>query len=145
MCGRTTGYRGCGEGRKRHRRGGVADATSVGKNRSGSPSLTSQDRVKGHDICRIRTRFSFFEDPDSPRNGLDVAALAALEGEERSLAEDMLPSISARHARRDRSRRAALPSPRWCNCSRPSGAVPRRSSWQKPFGKSGPIRAGSKT
>jgi hypothetical protein len=35
-----------------------------------------------------RFRFSFFEDPDSPRNGLDMAALAALEGEERSLAED---------------------------------------------------------
>jgi HEAT repeat protein len=37
-----------------------------------------------------RFRFSFFEDPDSPRNGLDMAALAALEGEERSRAEDML-------------------------------------------------------
>jgi hypothetical protein len=37
-----------------------------------------------------RFRFSFFEDPDSPPNGLDMAALAALEGEERSLAEDML-------------------------------------------------------
>jgi len=37
-----------------------------------------------------RFRFSFFEDPDSPRNGLDVKALAALEGEERSRAEDML-------------------------------------------------------
>jgi hypothetical protein len=35
-----------------------------------------------------RFQFSFFEDPDSPRNGLDMAALAALEGEERSLAED---------------------------------------------------------
>jgi hypothetical protein len=31
-----------------------------------------------------RFRFSFFEDPDSPRNGLDMKALAALEGEERS-------------------------------------------------------------
>jgi len=37
-----------------------------------------------------RFRFSFFEDPDSPRNGLDMEALAALEGEERSRAEDML-------------------------------------------------------
>lgn len=37
-----------------------------------------------------RFRFSFFEDPDSPRNGLDLAALAALEGDERSRAEDML-------------------------------------------------------
>ncbi len=37
-----------------------------------------------------RFRFSFFEDPDSPRNGLDMNALAALEGEERSRAEDML-------------------------------------------------------
>ena len=37
-----------------------------------------------------RFRFSFFEDPDSPRNGLDMEALAALEGEERSRAQDML-------------------------------------------------------
>src|SRR6266403_1615781 len=37
-----------------------------------------------------RFRFSFFEDADSPRNGLDLKALAALEGEERSRAEDML-------------------------------------------------------
>jgi hypothetical protein len=37
-----------------------------------------------------RFRFSFFEDPDSPRNGLDMKALAALEGEERRRAEDML-------------------------------------------------------
>src|SRR5258705_12859938 len=37
-----------------------------------------------------RFRFSFFEDPDSPRNGLDIKALAALEGEERSRAEEML-------------------------------------------------------
>jgi hypothetical protein len=34
-----------------------------------------------------RFRFSFFEDPDSPRNGLDMKALAALEGEERSRAD----------------------------------------------------------
>ena len=33
-------------------------------------------------------RFRFSE--DSPRNGLDIEALAALEGEERSQAEDML-------------------------------------------------------
>ncbi len=38
-----------------------------------------------------RFRFSFFEDPDSPRNGLDIKALAALEGEERSRAEDIRP------------------------------------------------------
>jgi hypothetical protein len=37
-----------------------------------------------------RFRFSFFEDRDSPRNGLDMKSLAALEGEERSLAEGML-------------------------------------------------------
>ena len=37
-----------------------------------------------------RFRFSFFEDPDSPRNGLDMKALAALEGAERSRAEEML-------------------------------------------------------
>src|SRR5258708_19170107 len=37
-----------------------------------------------------RFRFSFFEDPDSARQGLDTAALGALEGEERSRAEDML-------------------------------------------------------
>jgi HEAT repeat protein len=37
-----------------------------------------------------RLRFSFFEDPDSPRNGLDLKALAALQGNERDRAEDML-------------------------------------------------------
>jgi HEAT repeats len=37
-----------------------------------------------------RFRFSFFEDPYSPRDGLDTAALAALEGDERSRAEEML-------------------------------------------------------
>jgi HEAT repeat protein len=37
-----------------------------------------------------RFRFSFFEDRDSPRNGLDLRALAALEGGERDRAEDML-------------------------------------------------------
>jgi hypothetical protein len=37
-----------------------------------------------------RFRFSFFDDPDSPRNGLDIKALAVLGGEERSRAEDML-------------------------------------------------------
>jgi hypothetical protein len=33
-----------------------------------------------------RFRFSFFEDPDSPRQELDMAAVAALEGDERSAA-----------------------------------------------------------
>jgi hypothetical protein len=37
-----------------------------------------------------RFRASFFEDPDSPRNGLDEAALGDLTGEERVRAEDML-------------------------------------------------------
>jgi len=37
-----------------------------------------------------RFRFSFFEDKDSARQGLDTDALAALAGEERGLAEDML-------------------------------------------------------
>ncbi len=37
-----------------------------------------------------RFRFSFFEDPDSARQGLDTRALAALEGEERGRSEDML-------------------------------------------------------
>ena len=37
-----------------------------------------------------RFRFSFFEDGDSARQGLDLAALAALEGAERKRAEDML-------------------------------------------------------
>jgi hypothetical protein len=37
-----------------------------------------------------RFRFSFFEDPDSARQGLDTRSLAALEGEERSRAEEML-------------------------------------------------------
>jgi hypothetical protein len=37
-----------------------------------------------------RFRFSFFEDKDSPRQGLDTVALSQLEGDERALAEDML-------------------------------------------------------
>jgi hypothetical protein len=37
-----------------------------------------------------RFRFSFFEDPDSARQGLDTTGLAQLEGEERARAEDML-------------------------------------------------------
>ena len=37
-----------------------------------------------------RFRFSFFEDRDSPRNGLDIKALTALARAERALAEDML-------------------------------------------------------
>jgi hypothetical protein len=37
-----------------------------------------------------RFRFSFFEDEDFFRNGLDTRALAALEGEEKNRAEDML-------------------------------------------------------
>jgi hypothetical protein len=37
-----------------------------------------------------RFRFSFFEDPLSARDGLDMEALAAQEGEERTQAEDML-------------------------------------------------------
>jgi HEAT repeat protein len=37
-----------------------------------------------------RFRLSFFEDPDSARQGLDKAALAQLDGEERAQAEDML-------------------------------------------------------
>jgi hypothetical protein len=37
-----------------------------------------------------RFRFSFFEDKDSPRNGLDTAALRQVEGRERREAERML-------------------------------------------------------
>ena len=37
-----------------------------------------------------RFRYSFFEDPDSARQGLDTTALAQLEGEERAGAEDLL-------------------------------------------------------
>jgi hypothetical protein len=37
-----------------------------------------------------RFRFSFFEDPDSARQGLDTPALAGLAGEERERAEGML-------------------------------------------------------
>jgi hypothetical protein len=37
-----------------------------------------------------RFRWSFFEDPDSPRNGLDAIALRELVGDERAEAEDML-------------------------------------------------------
>ena len=37
-----------------------------------------------------RFRFSFFEDRDSVRSGLDIGALQSLEGEERDRAEEML-------------------------------------------------------
>jgi hypothetical protein len=37
-----------------------------------------------------RFRLSFFEDPNSARDGLDAAALAQLKGDERARAEDML-------------------------------------------------------
>ena len=37
-----------------------------------------------------RFRLSFFEDPDSARQGLDTPALAGLVGEERERAEAML-------------------------------------------------------
>jgi hypothetical protein len=37
-----------------------------------------------------RFRFSFFEDPNSARDGLDIPALTALQGEERDRAEDLL-------------------------------------------------------
>jgi hypothetical protein len=37
-----------------------------------------------------RFRFSFFADTNAARDGLDTAALAQLEGEERARAEDML-------------------------------------------------------
>lgn len=37
-----------------------------------------------------RFRFSFFTDPDSARDGLDVLALSLLEGEQRTRAEHML-------------------------------------------------------
>jgi HEAT repeat protein len=37
-----------------------------------------------------RFQYSFFEDKDSARDALDVAALQALEGEERARAEEML-------------------------------------------------------
>ena len=38
----------------------------------------------------VRFRFSFFEDANSARDGLDTRALAQLEGDERTRAEDML-------------------------------------------------------
>ena len=37
-----------------------------------------------------RFRYSFFEDPLSARDGLDIAAAEALSGEDRIKAEDML-------------------------------------------------------
>ena len=37
-----------------------------------------------------RFRFSFFEDTDSARQGLDLAALGELNGEERARAEELL-------------------------------------------------------
>jgi len=87
-----TRYRACGEGRKRHIGGGPADPTLVARTEVVRPrTLTPQYKVKAMASPAFeRFRFSFFEDPDSPRQGLDRAALAALEGEERSLAENML-------------------------------------------------------
>lgn len=50
-----------------------------------------QDKEPGKPSAAFeRFRFSFFEDRDFPRNGLDTAALARLEGDERTRAEDML-------------------------------------------------------
>jgi hypothetical protein len=67
-------------------------------------------------------RFSFFEDPDSPRNGLDMKALGTLEGAERSRAEDML--LQYLPDTRGVIGLGALgsrgPGPRWCSSSKPT-------------------------
>jgi len=49
----------------------------------------AQEPAKGSAAFE-RFRYSFFEDPDSWRDGLDKASLAQLEGEERTRAETML-------------------------------------------------------
>ena len=52
------------------------------------PAVAAEAKPRSPDFERFR--FSFFEDRDSPRNGLDTRALLRLTGEERALAEDML-------------------------------------------------------
>lgn len=48
------------------------------------------DETKAPVTAFERFRYSFFENPTSPQDGLDLAALRALTGDERSKAEDML-------------------------------------------------------
>jgi hypothetical protein len=89
-------------------------------------------------------RFSFFEDPDSARNGLDMKSLAALEGEERSRAEDMLlqylpDTRGVIGLGALRSRRAEPALVQLFEAEQGSGSGAR-----KRCGKSGPIRAGSR-
>jgi hypothetical protein len=96
-----------------------------------------------------RFRFSFFEDPDSARQGLDTGALAALEGEERSRSEDML----LQYLPDTRgviglgvlgSRRAEPALVRLLEAERTRGSATHRSMWRRPSGRSVPIRAGSR-
>src|SRR5258708_31244543 len=77
-----TRYRACGEGRKRHIGGGPADPTLVARTEVVRPrTLKSQYKIKAMASPAFeRFRFSFFEDPDSPRQGLDMSPLPALEG-----------------------------------------------------------------
>jgi hypothetical protein len=55
-----------------------------------APSATFAAESKMSSAAFERFRFSFFEDPNSPRDTLDTAALTQLEGDERARAEDML-------------------------------------------------------
>jgi hypothetical protein len=52
--------------------------------------LASAQQSRTRSTAFERFRFSFFDDPDSARDGLDTITLAKLEGEERTTAEDML-------------------------------------------------------
>ncbi|MFL4968873.1 MAG: HEAT repeat domain-containing protein [Xanthobacteraceae bacterium] len=54
------------------------------------PELASAQEPSKTSAAFERFRFSFFEDTDSARQGLDTVALAQLAGEERTRAEDML-------------------------------------------------------
>jgi hypothetical protein len=55
-----------------------------------APDAASAQEAAKPSAAFERFRFSFFEDDDSARQGLDMASLAQLEGAERQRAEDML-------------------------------------------------------
>jgi hypothetical protein len=55
-----------------------------------APGLVAAEEPSKMSAAFERFRFKFFEDPNSARDGLDLASLAELEGEERTRAENML-------------------------------------------------------
>jgi hypothetical protein len=55
-----------------------------------APDAASAQEAPKPSAAFERFRFSFFDDPDSARDGLNIASLEKLEGAERTRAEDML-------------------------------------------------------